>query len=334
MVSLADEIGSLLRTDRASSTTVCESISFEWSPSTSSGGESLLPDAFQTSPFSYGIDNALLTRQISTTSNNEGKTTNGHTFGETLSSQQQQQPQTWKPAPKLVSFSIRVPSNADASPYLFTATVTERKSLLIESATGTCRAEITRLQSDAKPLRMKVRIADDENWNVEECFRIFATIGVAAGISSGGEWWHVQMGDEFVPCKFPFCIGRQAIELLDSSWGGQQITLLRFTSRGHGGEYTSMSKYRPIAGKSLERVLGLQAPVSHPQMALVRHLAAEAATGLVRVIGAKVQWTSSVKTTAPSPSVIVSELPSTEAIHVAAPVIALHIFPVRDDPVK
>jgi hypothetical protein len=319
MLALANEIGNLLQTDSKPVDST-----FDWTPSNSTGGESQISDQlFTSSPFSYGLDaNPSLMRQTSTTSDCGTIMKTGDA------------PVWQKPAPKSVSFAIHVPSNADKETYLFTATVTEHKTLRIESTTGDCWAEITRLQSDAKPLRMKVRIADDGDWNVEECFRIFATIGVAAGISSGGEWWYVQMGEDFVPCKFPFCIGRQAIELLDSSWGGTTISLLRFTSRGHGGEYTSMSKYRPIAGKSMERHLGLQAPVSHPQMALVRHLAAEAATGLVRVIGAKVQWASSAKTAAPCPSVIVSELPSSEALHVAAPVIALHIFPVRDDPVK
>ncbi|CUG81238.1 Hypothetical protein, putative [Bodo saltans] len=158
--------------------------------------------------------------------------------------------------------------------------------------------------------------------------RVVAMAAACFGMTSGGEKWVVRCGrtDAEVKQAVPFCIGRSAIRVMDGVTGAEVVAL---STRGRDGVYRTTSERSGAAGRVSERSVLLCGSASHPQLPLLREVVGGALRGVVRLVGARVQWRCDAGVGETVPVMSVQELAASAAVVVSAPVVSLRVNPVK-----
>ena len=200
------------------------------------------------------------------------------------------------------------------------------------AALVTVKAVVNNVQWRATALRIGAALVmacdacDTALW--DDFLRVVAMAAASFGMTSGGEKWVVRRGnyDAGVKQAVPFCIGRDAIRVMDGATGADVVVL---STRGRGGVYRTSSGHNGAAGVA-ERGVAVCGSASHPQLPLLREVVADAACGAVRLVGARVQWRCDTELGAAVPVMMsVQELPAAAALMVTAPVVCVRVNPVK-----
>jgi hypothetical protein len=127
-------------------------------------------------------------------------------------------------------------------------------------------------------------------------------------------------------CTIPFSIGRAAIEVVDGATGAVVAVL---TTRGRNGSYATTSTMTGALTGQQERAV-VSGDVTHPQLPLVREIVGHAASGVMRLSGARVKWQARGDLGAVAPlEMTVTEVADPAAlVAISSPVIRVGVNPV------
>lgn len=219
-------------------------------------------------------------------------------------------------------FEVTTPSFKEVH---FAVISDNRGGALVVQSVGADGRRATVARTPAGQLTMLCEACDAGS--VEDFARVVAMLCAVFGMTSGGEQWCVG-GSGLTPAvaPVPYCIGREAICVFDAATG---LEVVSFGTRGRAGVYRTTTAHTDARGVA-ERVLVECGSASHPQMPLLREIAANAARGAMRLVGARVKWECDAAALCAAPTKMsVQELDAGSALAVAQPVIKLRVNPVR-----
>lgn len=160
----------------------------------------------------------------------------------------------------------------------------------------------------------------------DDLLRALAFVAASYGITTGGEVWRTYVGGAVVWCTIPFSIGRAAIEVVDGATGA---SVAAFTTRGRNGSYATTSTTAGALTAKQERAV-VSGDVTHPQLPLLREIVGHAASGVMRLSGARVKWQARGDLGAVAPlEMTVTEVADPAAfVAISSPVIRVGVNPV------